>query len=303
MIQNMIQIKQSTEYQVAGNRLPVGAATSSNAAIDGKDPTRMKKNHGESVSSTTSEKVSPWRKFIAIGALSSIALTGCVSQQAPEKPQQTTEAPAEEPAEPTVEAPAKSFEELVNERKIEAGLSAEDYARTLIEERFVAWLTPIDKETFYAEHRGADGKEAIRAVEQRYAAENTKIFTNATFIPGWESVPSLSAQAAHTTDVASVDLGMWARARYYDEEIQIDDEFPEYQVGMVVERVEVLQDDTEAGTRTLLVAGYETNNITETSIANEAPESFARVNGSPWTFTVKTEVIDGVEYVTEFIPQ
>lgn len=302
----MIQIELSTDTQVAGNRLPFGAATSSNAAVDGKEPTRMK-SHGESVSSiTTSEKASPWRKLVAIGALSTIALTGCAAQQAPEQTQQSTEAPAEDPQEqdsPTVEAPAKSFEELVNERKIEAGLSAEEFAKTLFEDRWVGWLTPLDKEAFYEEHYGADGKEAISAVEQQYAAENTKIFTNALFIPGWESVPSLSAQAAQQADRAKVDLGMWARARYYDEEIQIDDEYPEYDVGMVVERVEVLQEDAEAGTRTLLVAGYETNNITETSIVNEAPESFAQNNGSPWGLTVKTTVIDGVEYVTEIIPQ
>lgn len=305
MIQNVIQIKQSTEHQVAGIRLPVGASTSSNAVFDGKEPSRMNKNHGESASRvTTAENMSPWRRLIAVGALSTLALTACTPQQAPEQPRQVAEAPADDSGEKdstTVEAPAKSFEELVNERKIEAGLSAEDYAKTLFEDRWVAWSTPIDKEQFYQERYNADGKEAVQAVNQRYAEENTKIFTNALLIPGWESVPSLSAQVEHTTGVVKSDLSMWAQARYYDEDIMVDDEFPEYQVGMVVERVEVLQENVEAGTRTLLVAGYQTNNIAETSMANQASESFDRVNGASWEFTVKTEVINGVEYVTELI--
>lgn len=61
------------------------------------------KNHGESVQSTnTPEKVSPWRRLVAIGALSTVALTGCAAEtQAkpePTKTEQVTE--TETPATP-----------------------------------------------------------------------------------------------------------------------------------------------------------------------------------------------------------
>lgn len=259
----------------------------------------MKTRHHETTQSINqAEKLSPLRKLVTIGALSSIALTGCVAQQAPERPETTTEAPAEVEQPQETEAPEKSFEELVNERKIEAGLSAEEYATTLFEDRWVAWLTPIDKEAFYEEHYSADGKEALLAVEQRYAEENTKIFANALFQPGWET--TVATEMEQQTDRVRQDIGMWARARYYDEEIQLDDEFPEYQVGMVVEQVEVLQEDPETGKRTLRVAGYEINNISETSIVNEAPESYAQNNGSGWSFTISTVVIDDVEYISSW---
>ena len=57
------------------------------------------KNRAESVSSpNTSEKVSPWRKLIAVGALSTIALTGCAADNAEAKPEPTkTEQVTEEP--------------------------------------------------------------------------------------------------------------------------------------------------------------------------------------------------------------
>ncbi|MFA5607700.1 MAG: hypothetical protein WDA07_10985 [Leucobacter sp.] len=258
----------------------------------------MKTRHHETTQSINqAEKLSPLRKLVTIGALSSIALTGCVAQQAPERPETTTEAPAEVEQPQETEAPEKSFEELVNERKIEAGLSAEDYAKILFEERWVEWQEPFDEDRFYAAHHAADGKDAIREVEQLEAEANTKVFANALFLPGWQD--TLAVLAEQRTETARIDLGMWARTRFFNEEIVMED-LPLYETGMVVERVDVVSENPELGTRTIYVAGYQTNNITETSYANAANDSYERVNGAPWGFHVTTVVIDGTEYISDW---
>lgn len=103
--------------QVVGIRLPhdgsassASSHTSSKAVYDGKEPTRMTKNHGESVQSirneSNTERFGPLRKLVAIGALSTVALTGCATEQSRSSPSSSTEQIAEATPSESIEAPA-----------------------------------------------------------------------------------------------------------------------------------------------------------------------------------------------------
>lgn len=288
----MLYISQRAQCVNAGNRLTSRTLREpdsqelSNAAWCSKEPTRMEKNPVESVRQKSERSPNVLTRLVTIGALSSIALTGCAAEQAPEKPPVSTEQTTETPEPVEVE---KTFEQLVDEQKIEAGLSAEEYAETLFG-RFAAWNL-AGKEQYWDEWWAEDSTEVRQSDEMphRIAEEQKLIFANALFHPGWQE--DLSILADQWREDNEILLVTWRKAYDYDG----SNGTPEWEQGNVVQQVEVLAEDLEAGTRRLYVAGYETNNGADTKNA-QSPN--VKYNGAPWSFYIDTVSIDGYEYIS-----
>ena len=150
---NVLYIRQRPDFSVADVSLPVGAngrapfLTSHNVAQGDKEPTRMT-NHRERVQEPTNsnERFGGWRKLAAIGALSTIALTGGASNVDAKPGPGETSVTAEptETAEPTptpVETgpSATEIEARIQELQMPAGLSDEELAEAYID-RYIQWL-------------------------------------------------------------------------------------------------------------------------------------------------------------------
>lgn len=189
MTQNMIQMMQITETQVAGIRLPVGGSNSSNAAHGGKEPTRMN-DRAESVHANTQniERVSGWRKLAAVGALSVVALAGCSSNvEAQPEPSETTisaEPTTPTPTETATEQPGATYETYtVEELQIPAGLSDEEFGRLVVEDRLAKWVNAGANEGLLTrmEEEGLTWEELLPKI----ADENRDLFVEALIEPSW----------------------------------------------------------------------------------------------------------------------
>jgi hypothetical protein len=183
----------------------------------------------------------------------------------------------------------KSFEQLVNEKKIESGLSAEAYAETLLGDRIPSWFLGGKGQAYWDEVTTSPVNDTV--VEDRIAKEQAAINTNALFIPGWESNPNLKNVAANFEEHNSISLVDWRHAYDFDESLGT----PEWEEDLIVEQVTVIE-ESETG-RKLSIAGYEVNNAAETSNP-DSPN--ADHSGTPWKFTITTTIVDGTEYVSDW---
>ncbi len=213
------------------------------------------------------------------------------TEDAPEADPKATTEVAPDPE--TVPEPEKelSLEQQIDALKIEAGQTPEVYAKTLFEDRIGNWGL-AGTETLWEQYLEADGETQRGGVlQEKIADEQKNIYANALFQPGWQD--NLSVLADQYREINEISLTDWLRAHV---EIEIGgSEAPEWQQGMVVEQVELLEESPEAGTRKLFIAGYETNNGAET--ANKTSLN-TKYNGAPWSFYVTTVVVDGTEYIS-----
>lgn len=225
------------------------------------------------------------RVSIAIAALMALGITACSSQPEVAPQEQASEQPSTETQAPEQEQEL-SMEEQINALKIEAGLSPEAYAKVLLEERWPAWNLAGAEEAWELLQYETDATKREQVREQ-IAEEQKNVYANALFVPGWEQ--NLSILADQQASSNAITLLDWLKTKGRGGVL--------WEVGMVVERVEVVEEDTEAGTRKLYVAGYETNNGAETTQADSPNTSH---NGAPWDFYITTTIIDGVEYVSDW---
>lgn len=220
--------------------------------------------------------------------LLSTACSAEPSQPAAEASASTSPATTAASAAPQV---AKTTEELINEKKIPSGLSAEDYAGMLLETRVPEWILGGSDEAYWDEATAVYREPDDKTIETRIAEEQSNIYANALFVPGWRSVPGLvNVNESYTSNNTNTKID-WLRAHDFDGSLGT----PDWDEGMVVELTEV-REESEDG-RTIFVAGYQTNNASETS----NPSSInAKNNGAAWNFTITTTVLDGHEYVSNW---
>jgi len=244
------------------------------------------------------------KKFIAIGLGATAAVAGAAAiiglnlPKADSAEQQNNIPPAPNPdatseiqpsAEPVVENGEKSIEQLINETKIESGLSAEVYTKTLLEDRIPNWILGGSNEEYFNEKTAVTSDDYV--IETRIAEEQSNINTNALFVPGWQSNQNLVNINDFYTEYnigAKID---WLRAHDFEGSLGT----PDWEEGMVVEMTEVLEETDEG--RTIYTAGYQTNNAAETSNSKSVN---AKNNGASWNYTITTTVIDGHEYVSDW---
>lgn len=225
------------------------------------------------------------RVSIAIAALMAMGITACSTQPEAAPQEQVDEQPDTETQSPAQEQEL-ALEEQINALKIEAGLSAEEYATVLFEERLVAWRLAGADEAFELLQYEVDAAKR-EEVQKQIAEEQKNIYANALFVPGWEENLSILAdQRAQTNAILLID---WLKTKGRGGVL--------WEEGNVVERVDVLEEDAEAGTRKLYVAGYQTNNGAETT---QADSPNAKADGAPWAFYVTTTTIDGTEYISDW---
>lgn len=185
--------------QVVGNRLPHGATSeqdspqSSNAALGGKEPTRMK-NRAESVHTTTNETAAPerakgWRKWIAVGALAPLALSGCATESNAE-PQPSEAVEVEDTTSP--EALQAAYEDtllrgeaLTEHFEIPAGLSDEELGQVFID-RLDEWENYGANEAFVAWRDAEDGSVTLQERIDGIAAENALGVIPGFVIDDWQ---------------------------------------------------------------------------------------------------------------------
>lgn len=166
-------------------------------------------------------------------------------------------------------------------------MSPEQQAKTLIEDGLGKWeiagATPENQDKWIS------ATDSLSYLNQ-LAAENTKLRTQALFIPDWESHDDLS-QYVHATERnnASSLEDYFKTYRSYNEQ----DKEP-YTNGMSVQKIEVVNQDTD--TITLLVHATEFNNSAKNRIATLDPGQL-KINGNRVIFTVTLKTIDGVQKI------
>lgn len=222
--------------------------------------------------------------------LAAVVLVGCAAESTEHEPKPLS-SPAGDPS-PSASLTSTSFEQQVSELRIPAGLSADEYAEKLFTRALSEWyLYGADREYFEA---WAAGDETSRTeLEAEIVDAGKLLYTNALFIPGWESNPNLVTVVTNLTNANNDGIQTWREAYDWDKSLGAE----EWQEGNIVTSVEVLSTDDATGARTFKVTGYQTNNAPDTA-APDHPN--APNNGSPWDFTVTTRVIDDTEYVSDW---
>ncbi|UTX51363.1 hypothetical protein KI440_00120 [Candidatus Saccharibacteria bacterium TM7i] len=233
---------------------------------------------------------------VAIVAASVIGINAAnsnTSGEDPEGPKADPKGTTEVTPEPKPVETEKSFEQQVNELKIEAGLSPEEYVDTLIAKRMVDWEFAGKEQYWKVAGDGSNSVDDINTARKAIVAEQNRVFANALFIPGWENTELASiAERRKINQEATLDT--WGRTKANIE--FAGDTREEWQTGMVIERVELLEENPDTGTRKFFIAGYETNNGDRAAYQSVN----AKNNGAPWSFTFTTQVVDGTEYIAEW---
>lgn len=241
---------------------------------------------------------------VAIAAGAFIGLnSGDSSEAAPETPPQspgTEEVVPEVPVEDTATTPETpveqemSYEQLVERIKIPAGLSAEEYAKTLIDSRLTNWTNAGTGEDLFngiMEHH-SNSTEPISTFYEQKAEEASTPYIEALFIPDYEDVPSLKNTISFQISSTAITYTSWMKTYDYDNSMTT----PEWFEGLTVTSVETLEEDPENQARTIYVRGYQYNNASDS-----LPDSVnAHLNGKTWDHTITTRVIDGVEYIADW---
>lgn len=215
----------------------------------------------------------------------SLALGGCAA--APEPPK--AEVKKSPTASPVVQ---KTFEQRVEEAKIEAGLSAKEYAETF-QDRLNSWAlagasTDEDYENWFEAGGTIEYEDSI-------AASQTAIYTNALFGPGYQNEPNLVNAEANFTDRNAAWLGRWMRSYDYENDKGT------LEIGTVVEQAEVISENPDTNERVIYIAGYDTNNAADAKFNNEDTRQNALdANGQSWDHTLTLKAVDGVEYITKW---
>lgn len=210
----------------------------------------------------------------------------------PGMPVEPTTEPSNEVTTPPVEE-EKSFEQLVNETKIEAGLSAEEYAEEF-SSRINDWaLAGADSyEAYDGWFEAGDSKEAY---EDQIAASNTNVYTNALFGPGYQDEQSLVNAAINLTDRNAIWFGRWARSYDYENKVGT------LELYTTLEQTKVVSENAELNQRVLYISGYDTNNGEEAMFNSpETRQKVLEANGVAWDHTLTLTTIDGYEYVTKW---
>lgn len=223
---------------------------------------------------------------VALGAglaVTAVLLAGCAGgEEAPAASTPTAVATAEPTESPAVE---KTMEQLINENKIEAGLSPEEFAITF-ESKISEWALAGTSEESLEGWYDAEDKTAF---EDGLAAQQTAIFTNALFAPGYHNEPSLVNVEANFETRNAAWIGSWARA---DATLEL---------GSVIEETRLISEDPSLGERVVYIAGYDTNNAADANYASEETRQNALShNGESWDHTLTLKTIDGFEYVTKW---
>lgn len=194
-----------------------------------------------------------------------------------EKPPITEEQP------PVVEE-EKTLEQLINENKIEAGLSPEEFA-TIFESRMTDWALAGASEKSLEEWYDAEDKTAF---EDELASLQTARFSNALFVPGYHNEPSLVNSEANFEIRNAAWLTYWTRS---DGTLEL---------GTVIQEVKLVSEDSAAGERVLYIAGYDTNNAADADYASEETrQDVINKNGESWDHTLTLKTVDGFEYVSK----
>ena len=295
-------------HVVVGGRLrPLGRVTLI-AASRGKEPTRMSK-HVERVHQpppASSETKLSWKKGIALGLLSVVALSGCTDKvgAAPgTSPTSTTTATGEASPSPSpskvetvkpTEAP-KTREQRVKELEIKAGLSAEQFGQAFAD-RISLWeMSGATEELWkntYAKLTEIGG-DAIDAEVQRVAKENVTILADGMFVSDWKDtigglpkyIP-LQQYLENEYNRNWKNLLQWARNHKRDG-------YPDFESKLKMTGVSA-KDTIEKNGRVVLLDMVEVNNAA--SVAKDLTKA-QKLNDEPFCLKMITKVEDGLERI------
>lgn len=204
---------------------------------------------------------------------------------------QVEEEPGTGEEKPPVVEEEKTIEQLINETKIEAGLSAEEYAETL-QNRLNDWALAGATDNAFNDWSDSDSKDAF---EDQLAAAETTVYTNALFGPGYQNEPSLVNAEANLTARNAAWLASWMRSYDYEKDTGT------LKIDSAIEQAEVLSENPETGERVIYIAGYDTNNAEEARFTSEDNRAIAlSSNGQSWDHTLTVKDIEGVTYITKW---
>ncbi len=205
--------------------------------------------------------------------------------QAP-KTEGTAAAPAN-PSESPVEASPSASPEVqtftVEQLEIPAGLDAETLGKTIVADRWSEWINAGATDSL------ADVKfeanESWDVLLPKIADQNEKAFTDALYVPGWQSDDNLKADVdmLHSANLSTL---RWYVTTAWSEKSQNQEGFRSW---LTVQSVQELEDHVDE-TRTIEVK-YSNNTNSD---KNEGPAPDAG-----GILTITTKEVDGKEKITE----
>lgn len=183
----------------------------------------------------------------------------------------------------------KTAEELINENKIEAGLSAMDYAKAL-ESRLANWaFAGTTNENF---SKWVDAKSKVD-FEDNLAASQTSLYTSALFAPGYQNEQSLVNAEANLTTRNSSWIASWMRS--YD----FQNHKGTLKLSSTVDEVRVISENPSTGERVIYIAGHDTSNAAEAKFTSEENRQ-KTLESDKWDHTLTLKSIDGKEYISKW---
>lgn len=252
----VVQKRYSPSFSVAGIRLPLeGHHQVVIATIRGKESSRMK-NRAESTPSRTKEHFSPWQKLAAIGALSSVALTGCATQNVSAEPGPSSSTSASEAPTPTPTETAASQAEVdakIKKLEIPAGLEPEALGAAIID-RLNQWSNEgADASAKAKLIDDAPTDETIEETAQRLAQQNAELYAVALFGEDYATNPSTSVYVKKSITTNASTLAAYGQTAWNDQWRQPDgspSEGYKYWKDIIEGSVAITAHDDAAGTTT-----------------------------------------------------
>lgn len=215
----VVQKEYSPSFSVAGICLPlVGHHQAVTATMSGKESPRMK-NRAESTPSRISERISPWHKLAAIGALSSIALTGCASQNVSAEPGPSVSVSASEASTstPSETAPSRAeIEAKIEKLEIPAGLDTVSLGGAIID-RLNQWANDGSNQALYDRFMAAPSGTSIEDVSAEIAAGNREAYAVALFGEGYQGHPSVATYVNQSEGVNRDTVAAYGGTEWNDQ--------------------------------------------------------------------------------------
>lgn len=170
----------------------------------------MSKHELPSTSTNTREHVPAWRRFAALGLLSSVALTGCaaqhVSAETPASSPVPSAAASETPSTAETTRSQAEIETEINQLKIPTGLDNQTLATTFMD-RVDKWTNAGDSESLkpvlMKTTLGRDG------LAHELAEDNQQIYATALFGPDWQNNPAIKNVADGMAEENAWTLGAY----------------------------------------------------------------------------------------------